>query len=199
MPFITETLWKRLPGRAAEASISVAPWPRTDARAHDAKAGREFGTLQELVGAIRSIRAEYGVQPGQTVRATVSNASRAVHAALRQLKPTVLRLAKLSALQLATGETTDDHRGAGVVLSDGTVVTVPLGDLVDLDKECARLRGETDRLLAALSAQEKKLANQQFVSRAPAEVVAREREKLTAWREQAGVLAAKRERLGCAG
>ena len=77
MPFITETLWRRLPGRPAEASISVAPWPRPDARAEDPEALAEFGLVQQVVGAIRGIRAEYGVQPGQTVRAFVSRDGRA--------------------------------------------------------------------------------------------------------------------------
>ena len=72
MPFVTETLWRRIPGRPSEASISVAPWPRSDARADDPAALAEFGLVQQLVGAIRGIRAEYGVQPGQTVRAFVS-------------------------------------------------------------------------------------------------------------------------------
>ena len=69
MPFITEALWRRFPGRPAEASISVAPWPRPDNRAEDPDALRDFGLVQELIGAIRDIRAEYGVQPGQPVRA----------------------------------------------------------------------------------------------------------------------------------
>jgi len=84
------------------------------------------------------------------------------------------------------------------VLSDGTPVFVPLGDAIDVDHECGRLGAEVGRLDQLLATQEKKLANQQFVSRAPADVVAREREKLVSWREQRGVLARKREMLGCA-
>ncbi len=53
MPFITEALWKRFPGRAAESSISVAPWPRPDNRAVDPDALRDFGLVQELIGAVR--------------------------------------------------------------------------------------------------------------------------------------------------
>ena len=109
-----------------------------------------------------------------------------------------MRLARVSQLSVTAEETHDDGGGgASAVLPDGTAVTVPLGDLVDLAKECARLKGEADRLRRVLSAQEQKLANQQFVSRAPAEVVQRERQKLDAWREQVGVLASRRERLGC--
>jgi valyl-tRNA synthetase len=195
MPFVTEALWRRFPGRPADASISVAPWPRSDDRAEDAEALREFGLVQELVGAIRAIRAEYGVQPGQAVRVVVTGDG-AARSALDREQATVARLAKVS--DLAFGEPTEPV-GGHAVLSDGTAVFVPLGDAIDVGRECARLGAEIDRLLRAVGGQEKKLANQQFVSRAPADVVERERQKLTAWREQHEVLVGKRERLGCEG
>jgi valyl-tRNA synthetase len=194
MPFITEALWRRLPGRPESASISVATWPTPDRRAHDPRALREFGLVQELVGAIRTIRAEYGVQPGQAVRAVVSGDNRATLAALDQERSTITRLAKLS--QLAMGESRE-RVGGHAVLSDGTAVFVPLGDTIDIGRECGRLGSEVDRLLRLVESQEKRLGNEQFVSRAPAEVVERERQKLTTWREQRAVLVRKRELLGC--
>jgi valyl-tRNA synthetase len=194
MPFVTEALWRRFPGRPADASISVAPWPRPDGRAEDAAALREFGLVQELVGAIRAIRAEYGVQPGQPVRVVVTGDG-ASGATLGRERATVTRLAKVS--DLAFGEPAE-RVGGHAVLSDGTAVFVPLGDAIDVKRECARLGAEVDRLLRMVEGQEKKLANQQFVSRAPGDVVERERLKLTAWREQLEVLVGKRERLGCA-
>ncbi|HET9276270.1 MAG TPA: valine--tRNA ligase [Gemmatimonadales bacterium] len=196
MPFITETLWRHLPATAERASIALARWPASDRRAADAQAERRFGLVQELVSAIRSIRAEYAVPPGQTIRAVVQHPGADLARALETEAPIVRRLAKLAALdvQQAPGS---DEAAAGAVLSDGTAVSVPLGDLVDLERECARLTVETDRLTGLIAAQETKLSNQQFVSRAPAAVVDREREKLAAWREQAEVLTARRERLGC--
>jgi valyl-tRNA synthetase len=199
MPFITETLWQRLPGNAERESISVAPWPGSDRRALDAEALRRFGSLQELVGAFRSIRAEYGVPPGLTVRATVTHPGAETREVLRMERPTVRRLAKVSSLEMKERE--DDAANgsatANAVLPDGSLVTVPLGDLIDLKKECARLQTEVERLAGAIAGQESKLGNDQFVAKAPEAVVAREREKLAAWREQAGVLAEKRKRLGC--
>ena len=193
MPFITETLWRRLPGEHPEETIMLAPWPAPDPAAVDDRALAEFGAAQDLIGAIRSIRAEYNVQPGQAVRATVGNAGPAVTAALNAVGPIVRRLAKLS--ELAVGGA-DEGAAASAVLSDGTSVTVPLGDLIDVAKESARLGAEIDRLGQAIAGQERKLGNEQFVSRAPAEIVAKERDKLAGWKEQVGVLAAKRARLG---
>ena len=194
MPFITETLWRRFPGRPENDSISVAPWPAHDSRAADPAAMRDFGLVQELIGAIRGIRAEYGVQPGQVVRAVVSASGRATSAALEQERTTIIRLAKLSALSFDQNR---ERVGGHAVLSDRTTVFVPLGDAIDIGRECGRLGTEVDRLLRLVDSQEKKLGNQQFVSRAPADVVDRERQKLTAWKEQAEVLVKKRELLGC--
>jgi valyl-tRNA synthetase len=194
MPFITETLWRRFPGRSAADSISVAPWPKPDARAHDPAAIRDFGVVQELVGAIRAIRAEYGIPPGQAVRAAVTAESPATVAAVEQERGTITRLAKLS--QLTLGESRE--RGGGhAALSDGSAVFVPLGEAIDVGRECGRLGSEVDRLARLVQSQEQKLGNEQFVARAPSEVVERERQKLTTWKEQREVLTRKRELLGC--
>ena len=194
MPFITEALWRRFPGRSTADSISVAPWPKPDARAHDPAAVRDFGVVQELVGAIRAIRAEYGIPPGQAVRAAVTAESPATVAAVEQERGTITRLAKLSLLTL--GESRE--RGGGhAALSDGSAVFVPLGEAIDVGRECGRLGSEVDRLARLVQSQEQKLGNEQFVARAPSEVVERERQKLTTWKEQREVLTRKRELLGC--
>ncbi|HEY0351268.1 MAG TPA: class I tRNA ligase family protein, partial [Gemmatimonadales bacterium] len=194
MPFITEALWRRFPGRPAGASVSVAPWPAADARAHDPAALKEFGVVQELIGAIRTIRAEYGVQPGQAVRAVLSGENGRAPAALEQERSTITRLAKLSDLQFGESQ---ERVGGHAVLSDGSAVFVPLGDAIDVGRECLRLGTEVERLAGLVDSQRKKLGNEQFVSRAPADVVERERQKLEAWKEQRDVLAQKRELLGC--
>ncbi|HET8648930.1 MAG TPA: class I tRNA ligase family protein, partial [Gemmatimonadales bacterium] len=193
MPFITEALWKRFPGRPAHASISRAPWPLPDRRAEHPAAVRDFELVQGVVGAIRAIRAEYGVQPGQMVHATVTPASKRVGATLRREAATIGRLARA---ELTIGAPSE-QAGGNAVLTDGTAVFVPLGDLIDVDRECARLAAEATRLEQLVWGQQKKLANQQFTSRAPADVVARERDKLASWEEQAAILRDKRRRLGC--
>jgi valyl-tRNA synthetase len=194
MPFITEALWRRFPRRPESASISVAPWPRSDARAKDPVALREFGLVQELIGAIRAIRAEYGIQPGQVIRAVVTGNDRTAASALEQERSTITRLAKLSSFTLGANR---ERVGGHAVLSDGSAVFVPLGDAIDVGRECGRLGSEVDRLSRLVESQQKKLGNEQFVSRAPHDVVERERQKLTAWKEQSDVLVKKRELLGC--
>jgi valyl-tRNA synthetase len=199
MPFITETLWRRLPDRHPAATIMYAPWPAPDRRAEDSRAVEEFAAAQEVVGAIRSIRAEYAVQPGQLVRARITRPTATTRSALRQLRLTVQRLARVSELAVVNDGEREDGDGATAVLTRGEAVTVPLGDLIDAEKECARLTQEALRVRSAVSAQERKLGNEQFVARAPAEIVQKERDKLVAWRDQIAALEDKRRRLGCAG
>ena len=95
----------------------------------------------------------------------------------------------------ATAETSGP--GAHAVLPDGSSVFVPLSDAIDVRQECERLGKERERLDRQLDAQAAKLANQQFIGRAPAEVVERERTKEKSWREQRDALMAKLRQLGC--
>ena len=146
------------------------------------------------MSAIRVIRAEYGIQPGQAVLAFVSSENPKTVAAFQSERATIVRLAKLSDLSF------DEHRergGGHAVLSEGTALFVPLGDAIDLRRECGRLSSEVERLIRLVESQERKLGNEQFVSRAPSDVVQRERQKLTTWKEQYDVLVKKRELLGC--
>jgi valyl-tRNA synthetase len=109
-------------------------------------------------------------------------------------RDTILRLAQLSELEL-DGKL--QGAGAHAVLADGSEVFVALSDAIDVQQECRRLSGELARLEQQLTGLTAKLANQQFVARAPAEVVAKEREKERAWRDQRQVLADKLRSLGC--
>jgi valyl-tRNA synthetase len=128
------------------------------------------------------------------VRAAVGNLGPDARRTFEAELGTISRLAKVSSL--AFGES-GERVGGHAVLSDGTSVFVPLGDAIDVGRECNRLGAEVERLLGLIGAQEKKLGNAQFTSRAPAAVVEREREKLASWREQHEVLARKRALLGC--
>jgi valyl-tRNA synthetase len=193
MPFITEELWGHLPG-TPEPLLAGAGWPTPDPGFLDEEAERQFEIVQQLVGAVRAVRAEYRVPPGTQVRAFFRPASADALQGFNAEERTVQRLAKIS--RISTDEPTE-HVGAHAVLPDGSAVFVPLGDAIDVERECNRLAAEVERLDAQLGAVQRKLANEQFVARAPAEVVAREREKEQSWREQRATLTDKRRALGC--
>jgi len=195
MPFITEELWQRLPGRRSDELLAVAAWPAVRPALSDAAAEREFALVQDAIAAIRTIRAEYRVSPKARLGATVTTKTDVARRALAGERETITRLAQLADLgfdgKLASGV------GAHAVLADGSEVFVALADAIDVQQECRRLAGELARLDRQLAGLAAKLTNQNFVARAPAEVVAGERAKERAWHDQRQALAAKLQSLGC--
>jgi len=199
VPFITEELWQKLPGRAADELLAAAAWPRPRAELANATADTQFARVQEVISAIRNIRAEYRVAPKARIAATVTTRNDAARRVLVGERETILRLARLAELSLDGKAGGGDPGGPGghAVLRDGSAVFVPLGGAIDVQQECRRLSSEATRLDQQLAALAAKLTNENFVARAPAEVVARERDKEQAWRNQRGVLAEKLKALGC--
>jgi valyl-tRNA synthetase len=193
MPFITEALWAALPG-TREPVLAGAAWPRPAPALVDPEAEDHFARVQGLVSAVRNIRAEYGVAPGRPVRAVAQPASLDAVAAFNAEQRTIERLARIERLELGDPPS---EVGAHAVLSDGTAVFVPLGDAIDLARECARLRDEITRIDGQLAGLARTLSNERFLAKAPADVVARERAKELSWREQRATLADKLRVLGC--
>jgi valyl-tRNA synthetase len=196
MPFITEELYRRLPGHAGD-SIMIAPWPGADAGREDADAERDFGFVQALVDAVRAIRADYGVKPGHKVAVTLGRAPDWARAAVDRARHMVDRLAQLSELRDGGGTAGTTEPGAHAVLPEGADLFVQLGGVIDVAKECAKLRAEVTRLEGQLAAVRGKLANDAFRSRAPAAVIAHETEKEQQWSAKHQALAAKLAALGC--
>ncbi len=191
MPFVSETLWRRLPaveGAERESSLVVATWP--EPRGRDAAAEAELGALMDLIGSVRAIRAEYNVPAGSGVPLRLGNVSGPLSRALAVERRALERLARVDSLALESrGD--DDVRGAHAVLDDGTELVVPLEGVIDLGRERERLAAERERLDGQLRSTEGRLANENFTSKAPADVVQREREKADALRDQRDRVARK--------
>ena len=196
MPFITEALYRRLPGRA-DASIVVAPWPVADPGRDDPEAERDFGFVQALVDAVRAIRADYGVKPGQPVDAELARLTGRQRAAVQAERDAIVRLARLGALRIEEAAA-QRRAGAHALLPDGADLFVALGGVIDVAKECSRLGAELQRLDRQIAGLRTKLANPGFTGQAPAEVVERERTKEREWSVKREALAAKLAALGCA-
>jgi valyl-tRNA synthetase len=187
LPFITEALWRRLPERVnlpRAESLIVAPWPVPDAARTDDRAEQQLTELTDLVGAIRSVRTEYNVPPGKEIPVSLTNPSSALREALAAEERAVRRLARVSELGAGPAAQTADGAGAHVILRGGTDLFVPLAGLIDLDRERTRLGSELNRVETQLRATEAKLSSEQFVARAPAEIVANERMKAESLRDQ---------------
>ena len=187
MPFVTEELWQRLTdvlpkeGNLPE-SIMIAPYPNPRARLSDdelnarreadAPAAGEVELLIDIVRAIRNVRAEFRIGPRELLDATITVPNDG--ASLQGEADSIRQLARVGALRFGEPDDTD---GVRLVIQDATV-TLAVGGAVDLSAERARLTSEADETEKRLTQLRGRLGNDQFVSKAPAEVVERERERL---------------------
>ncbi len=194
VPFITEELWQKLPGRQPNELLAVASWPERRAEFEDAAAEAQFERVKQAIERIRAIRADYRVPPKTRLKAAIVSRSADGSEAFAGERETIMRLGQLEGLTLAKQP---NGAGAHAVLGDGTEVFVALEGAIDLGQECKRLSTERERLDQLLKGLTAKLSNENFVARAPADVVAKEREKEREWRFQRDVLDSKLKSLGC--
>jgi valyl-tRNA synthetase len=198
VPFITEELWQKLPGRRPGELLIVAQWPAVRPELEDRDAGLQFERVKTAVERIRSIRAEYRIPPKTRLRAAIVARGGDRSATFEGERETIVRLAQLESLTLDGGSAGGQSGvGAHAVFGDGSDVVVALAGAIDVQQECKRLTAESERLGQLVSNLATRLSSESFVARAPADVVAREREKEKAWRDQRDVLAAKLRALGC--
>ena len=192
MPFVTEELWQRLtsvlpPEGNLPESIMIAPYPDPKARLSeeelqarreaDAPASEEVELLIDLVRAVRNVRAELKIEPQTLLDAAVA-ASRPA-AALEDEADAIRALARVGALRFGDADAGQDT--VRIVVRDLTVA-LDVGGSVDLGAERERLRVEAASVEKHVAGLEGRLGNAQFLDRAPADVVERERERLESGR-----------------
>ncbi|NLW60240.1 MAG: valine--tRNA ligase [Firmicutes bacterium] len=176
MPFITEEIWQALPHQGK--TLMLAPWPTVDEQLLDEQAEAEMGLIMNLTRAIRNIRAEVGVEPGRKVEAiflTVAPQQAILNANRLYLET----LAGLSKMEVRAGDSPKPAKAMTAVV-EGVEVFLPLAGMVDLDLEIKRLQKELLTLEEERKRLTGKLANEQFVTKAPPAVVEKERKKLAA-------------------
>jgi valyl-tRNA synthetase len=190
MPFITETLWQRLPSPVAADRpefLAIAPWPVPHpVSKSETDAITRFDLVRDAVSAVRQIRSDYAIAPGKPIEAVIQ--SRANASLFTDHSRLIGQLARAT---VQVGASPTDAAAAHAVLTDGSEVIVPLGGVVDLAKECGKLRGELQQLETQLDSLSKRLRNEGFTSRAPAAVIESERKKEAEWTKRREQLAAK--------
>lgn len=191
MPFITEELWSRL--RPDGGTIMYASWPAVVDR-RDAEAEATIDRFRDLVATLRRLKIEHGIPQG--TRVPVSLASSAFDREIEELQGEIRALARLESI--AVVESLPSGAGARTVTEAGIEVFVDLGGVVDADAERQRLSKKIAGLEGEIDRFEKKLANEQFVQKAPPGVVANERRKLEDARTNKAKLETQLEGLGAA-
>ncbi|MEW6266765.1 MAG: valine--tRNA ligase [Thermodesulfobacteriota bacterium] len=173
MPFVTEEIWQKLP--LARGSIMTSPFPTPAEGRPDTDAENRMSVLQGAVTAVRNVRGEMNVPPSLQVDVIMMAEDAEIRRILLDHQGLILTLARGKSLQVTPpGE---KPKGAAAQVSGRIEVFVRLKGLVDLEEEARRLRKEIEKMDKEMAVVEKKLANQGFVAKAPAEVVAKAKEK----------------------
>ena len=176
MPFLTEELWEQTGagnGRMGGSLLIAADWPAIDRALVDEAADGELGWLVEIISRIRAVRGEMNVPPGAKIPLILKGASAVTRDRVATHRALIDRLARLSDIRFGDAVPSGSIQD---VVGEATVV-LPLADVIDLDREKARLRKEIGRADGEIAKIDKKLSNRGFLAKAPPEVVEENRER----------------------
>ena len=172
MPFVTEELYQRIADRPGH--LAITEWPDLGAELVSTEAAAEMDWVVRLISEIRSVRAEMNVPPGAKIELLLQDADSESLARLQRHGDVIGRMARLTSAGPLTGPVPSGSIQS--VLDEATLV-MPLADVIDIDAEQARLARELDKVGADIRKLEAKLANDNFVSKAPEHVVEEQRER----------------------
>ena len=190
-PFITEELWTKLSDKRT-SSIMIAEWPELDDTLINTSANEEMDWVVRLISQVRTIRSEMNVPPGAKIPLILKDAGERAQSCLVNHADLLKRVARLSSLELLSG---DVPAGSVQDVIDEAILILPISETIDLTEEKSRLGKEIDKQTAEIDRFEKKLSNERFVTSAPDEVVATERQKLADAQQTKIKLQEARERL----
>ncbi len=179
MPFITEEIWQHLPVKGE--SIMIAPWPVEDEQFESAQAVRQMRVLIEIIRSVRNIRAEMDVPAKRQIELLI-RPDGDMEETIRKHESAIKKLCGVDRLTIDSGLKRPQKSMTDVVT--GAEIFLPLAGMVDVEQTIARLKAELKKLNAEVERVEKKLANPGFVSKAPAEVVGKERKKGEEYKEK---------------
>ncbi|MDZ4821475.1 MAG: class I tRNA ligase family protein, partial [Planctomycetota bacterium] len=185
VPFVTEEVWHLLsavaPSRGLTAvqpiseCIAVASWPAVDAGLQNAAIEEQFAKFQQLLGGLREVRARQNIAPKTPIRFAV-RCDAATVSLLQPMEPYFAAMAGATAT--AWGPEVESPALSANFNSADCEVFVDLAEHIDIGAEISRNEKELEKIAGFIAAKEKKLSNESFVSRAPADVITREREQL---------------------
>ena len=174
MPFLTEEVYQYLPEH--DGMLILARWPEVKPEYDFPKEARQMEGLMEVIRSVRNLRAEMNVQAGKRTH-IVLIPEEGWEETLAMAEPYLQRMAYASTVELGGKEALDGQKVVSAVGAAGEI-RIPLGDLVDIDKEITRLEKEQKNLQGEIARASGKLNNPGFLSKAPAHLVEQEKEKL---------------------
>jgi len=174
-PFISEEIWQRIRSRSTEEALIVSAWPEADRSRIDDGIEARFVMVQELVSAIRNIRAESGLSPNLELDVRIRVQGDETAQMLNSVKGLILKLQKTKSLEIGTSVEKPSQSASALV--KGCELIIPMAEHIDVDKERERIEKEIQRTEGFLKSVNGKLSNEKFVNNAPEDVVAKERAK----------------------
>ncbi len=183
MPFITETIWQRITKLTSEnaETIMLSAFPQVQEDGIQPELEEEIEWLQAVIQSIRTIRSEMGISPAKRIPLILRHVTPTVTLRLNKFHLTLMSLAKLSDIHEATSDEALPISATSVV--GELELLIPMAELIDKDAELVRLKKELAKLDDDIKRAEGKLNNPSFKDRAPADVIAKEEEKLTQARQ----------------
>jgi valyl-tRNA synthetase len=195
MPFITEEIWQRVAPLAGISgdTIMLAAFPQPEAEKLDAVAEADVQWLKEVITAIRNIRGEMRIPPGKALPLYLHNGDEQDR---RRLEENRNFLSKMARLENIIWLTPEQSAPPSVTQLVGRMeILVPMAGLIDKTAELERLGKEIQKLKLEVGRAEQRLKNPGFADRAPADVVAKEKEKLNEYRSQLARLEEQAEKI----
>jgi valyl-tRNA synthetase len=192
MPFVTEELWDKLaPESGRGGALIDRSWPALGAAYRAPGAEDEMDWVIRMVSEVRAVRSEMNVPPSAELPMTLTGASAETLGRLETHEGLIRRLARLSSIDTADAV----PEGAIQIVVDEATAALPVGDFIDVSQEVERLQKEQSKIDGEIGKIEKKLANDNFVSKAPPEVVEEQRERLADYQLSRDKLSDALERL----
>jgi valyl-tRNA synthetase len=195
MPFITEEIWHTLPGTKNSIMKAVFPADREDSAAivGAEQVEADMDLLIEIISAIRNIRGEMNISPSKALAAVVQTQDANINTLLEQHQDIIINLAKLNAFEVHQKATRPKSSATSVV--GAATIFVPLEGVIDFGLETQRLDKEINKLTKELAAVSKKLQNQNFLKKAPPDVVEQVKAKHGRLQEKQQKLASHLDRI----
>ncbi len=180
MPFVTEEIWQAIPHEGE--SIMIAPYPKPQEELEDKDLEKEIESVKEAIVAIRAIRADYNLHPSAGIRVIILTEREDLTRLFQEFEPVIKLLARVERFEVQKGK--ERPRGAASAVLSGAEIFVPLEGLVEVDSELKKLAKEEAKVLKELERVEKRLQNENFLKKAPAEVVEREKTRAQELRDK---------------
>ena len=170
----------------------LTQWPAANEANISAETEEQMAVVMNVIRAIRNMRSEMNVPLGKKADCIIAANKEDLQAVLNETAPYIINLGTLESLDVKlTLEEKPDQAVTAVV--QGIEIFLPLRGLIDMDKEIARLEKEVEKVNKEIERLEKKLNNEGFVAKAPADVIAGEKEKLAKYQDSKAALVSRLE------